>query len=169
MWDIAPIMAQRASLPAILALLMGAGLALAACETRQEARGYRFDEDRLAQIKVGSSSQDEVLEILGSPSSLSTFTERNNTWYYIASNSEAFAFFREEITDQKVVAIDFDENGRVAELRRFGLEDGVQVKPIARETPTRGKELGVFEQFFGNLGRFNRGSLPGAPGSPGLP
>ncbi|MCW5752040.1 MAG: outer membrane protein assembly factor BamE [Alphaproteobacteria bacterium] len=169
MWDIARTMGQKAIFPAALALLLVSSLAMVGCETRQETRGYRFDEERLAQIKVGTSSQDEVLEILGSPSSLSTFSERNNTWYYIASNSEAFAFFREEIKDQKVVAIDFDENGRVAELRRYGLEDGVQVKPVGRETPTRGKELGVFEQFFGNLGRFNRGSLPGAPGSPGLP
>lgn len=144
-----------------IGLLAIGGLVLAGCESRQDIRGYRFDEERLARVKVGQSSQDEVQNILGSPSSVSTFADRNNTWYYISANTETFAFFKEEVTAQKVVAIEFDENGRVKQVHQYGLQDGREITPNARETPTRGKELGFFEQFFGNIGRFNKPRPPG--------
>ena len=38
---------------------------------------------------------------------------------------------------------------------RFELEDGQEVAMVERETPTRGKELSLLQQLFGNLGRFN--------------
>lgn len=136
-------------------------IVVAACGTRQELRGYRFDEDRIAKIKVGEMNQNQVANIMGSPSSVSTFADRNNTWYYISTETEGTAFFRDEIKAQKVVAIDFNEDGQVTQVRRYDLRDGREITPVERETPTKGRELGVLEQFFGNLGRFNRPRPPG--------
>lgn len=62
--------------------------------------------------------------------------------------------------DQQVVAIAFDKDGKVKDLKRYGMKDGRQIAFIQRETPTRGKELTVLEQLFGNFGRFNSANNP---------
>ena len=147
-----------------------AATALAACSPRQDFRGYAFDEPTLEKIKPGAQTQAQVAQLLGSPSSISTFTEANNTWYYIYKETETTAFLAPEVVDQKVVAIDFDDKGKVKDLRRYTLKDGKPVEPISRETPTRGRELGFFEQIFGNIGRFgspkNTGTSPIPGGMP---
>ncbi|MBI3199515.1 MAG: outer membrane protein assembly factor BamE, partial [Rhodospirillales bacterium] len=45
-------------------------------------------------------------------------------------------------------------------VKRWGMQDGKPIEPVARVTETRGKELGFLEQIFGNIGRFNK-----APGT----
>ena len=138
----------------VSAAALAVALIAAGCSKTQAVRGYVPDDELLAQLQPGQQTRDQVAQILGSPSSISTFEERNDTWYYITRRTEQFAFFDEEVLDQRVVAIDFDEDGRVQEVRRFGLEDGQEVNPVDRKTPTRGRELGFFEQLFGNIGRF---------------
>jgi len=134
----------------ILVLLLG----LPACSPRENSRGAVLDPEKVVLITAGRS-QNEVTSILGSPSSTSTFAERGNTWYYITSETETLAFFAEKIVEQRVVAVDFDGSGKVSDVRRYGLKDGHPINYVSRETPTKGKELGLLEQFLGNLGRFN--------------
>ena len=135
-------------------LAVALGVALAACARTEEVRGYVPDEDLLAEVQPGKQSRDQVAEILGSPSTVATFEAKSDTWYYITTRSEHFAFFDDKIVDQQVVAIDFDESGRVKQVRRFDMDDGREIDPVDRETPTRGREFGLFEQLFGNIGRF---------------
>lgn len=129
-------------------------VALGACVPRENFRGAVLEETRLVQVVPGKT-QGEVTQLLGSPSATSTFADRGNTWYYISRGTEAIAFMAEKVVNQRVVAVDFDGGGRVENVRRYDLKDGEQVAFIDRETPTKGKEMGVIEQFLGNLGRFN--------------
>lgn len=131
-------------------------LLLNACAPREDFRGAAIDEDKLKQVAVGQTTEAQVATLLGSPSTSSTFPDWGTTYYYISSETEAVAFLAPELIDQQVVAISFDkDSGKVKEIKRYGLKDGKQVAFIDRETPTRGKELTVLEQLFGNFGRFN--------------
>lgn len=140
--------------------------ALAACAPRQDYRGVVLDEDKLSQVALGQSSEAQVGALLGSPSTISTFTEWGTTYYYISSETEAVAFLAPELIDQQVVAISFDKDGKVQAIKRYGMKDGKQIAFVDRETPTRGKEMTVLEQLFGNLGRFNS-PTGGATGNTG--
>ncbi len=140
--------------------------ALAACAPRQDYRGVTLDEDKLNLIAVGQTSAAQVGALLGSPSTISTFTEWGTTYYYISSETEAVAFLAPELIDQQVVAISFDKEGKVQAVKRYGMKDGRQIAFVDRETPTRGKEMTVLEQLFGNLGRFNS-NAGGATGNTG--
>jgi outer membrane protein assembly factor BamE (lipoprotein component of BamABCDE complex) len=141
------------------AFVMLAALATA-CSPREEFRGAVLEETRLAQVQPGRT-QAEVTQLLGSPSSTSTFNEAGNTWYYISRGTEAVAFMAPEVVSQRVVAVDFDPGGRVRDVRQYGLKDGEDVPVVSRETPTKGKELSIMEQFLGNIGKFNSGRGPG--------
>lgn len=130
-------------------------LGVAACAPRQDFRGIAIEEEKVALIKVGQSSEAQVNALLGSPSTISTFPDWGTTYYYISSQTDTVAFLAPELIDQQVLAISFDKDNRVKELKRYGMKDGKQVAFVERETPTRGKEMTVLEQVFGNLGRFN--------------
>lgn len=147
-------MTRHAAVLALLALLA------AGCAPREEFRGAVLDENRLQQVQPGKS-QAEVTQLLGSPSSTSTFSEAGNTWYYISRATETTAFLAPEVVSQRVVAVDFDRGGRVRDVRQYKMEDGQEVPIVGRETPTKGKELSIMEQFLGNIGKFNSSRGPG--------
>ena len=65
------------------------------------------------------------------------------------------------------MAIQFGEDGKVTELRNYGLEDGQVVALVDRETPSRGKELSFLQQVFGNIGGPSTSASPSGPGRPG--
>lgn len=139
-------------------------LAAAACAPRQDYRGAAIDEDKIKLVQVGQSTEAQVGALLGSPSTISTFPDWGVTYYYISSETETVAFLAPELIEQQVLAISFDKDNRVKEVKRYGLKDGKQIAFIDRETPTRGKEMTVLEQLFGNLGRFNSSSTQPSSG-----
>lgn len=157
-------MSMRVFHAAIAALLL---LGSAACAPRQDFRGTVIDEDKLKLVQVGQSTEPQVGALLGSPSTISTFPDWGVTYYYISSETETVAFLAPELIDQQVLAISFDKDNRVKEIKRYGMKDGKQIAFIERETPTRGKELTFLEQIFGNLGRFNSNSSSAGGSSPG--
>jgi outer membrane protein assembly factor BamE (lipoprotein component of BamABCDE complex) len=129
------------------------GVALGACVPQVSNHGYRLDEAALAQIEPGRTTRDEVLQLLGSPSALTTFD--GTVWYYVSQRTERMSFYQEEVVNRDVVSITFDERDTVAQIDRHGLEHAHEVSLVERETPTAGSELTALEQFIGNIGRFN--------------
>lgn len=152
------------------ALAAGLAFGLVACTPTVDSRGYVPNQALLDQIKPGVDNRESVKRMLGTPTSTDPF--RDQTWYYISRKTETVAFFEPEVLEQRVVAVDFDAKGIVAKVEHYGIEDGKKVDIVSRETPTRGRELTVLGQMFGNLGRFNSkgNALPtnrtGGPGGP---
>ena len=113
--------------------------------------GYAPDEVAPNQITPGIDTRSSVLAQLGSPSTESVFDE--NTWIYITTIQERFAFYRPTISTRTVTAIRFGGEDVVEEVLEYDQEDGRVINYASRETPTRGRELGLLEQIFGNVGR----------------
>jgi outer membrane protein assembly factor BamE (lipoprotein component of BamABCDE complex) len=138
---------------AVAPLAALAALGLAACAPNISTHGHRLDTAALAQIEPGQSSQGDVVQLLGSPSSLATFDDR--TWYYVSQRIERRTFYFNTVVAQDVVAIEFDDQGTVNRIDRHDLNGAREIDVVDRETPTAGNELTVLEQFLGNIGRFN--------------
>lgn len=128
--------------------------ALTGCEPRIDTRGFMPHPDLVAQVEPGSVDKFQVAQILGTPSTVSTFDE--DTWYYVTQKTQNFAFFKPEIIDQEVLVVAFNDVGRVEELNRYTIEDGLIIDPVTRKTPTAGKKLSILQQLFGNVGRFSQ-------------
>lgn len=128
-------------------------LAPTACSPTVATHGHRLDDEALARIEPGLTSREQVAQLLGSPSSPATFDD--SSWYYVSQRTERKSFYQEEVVDQQVVAITFDQQGLVEDVERVDLAGARPVEPVERRTPTEGNELSVFEQFIGNVGRFN--------------
>ncbi len=123
----------------------------------------------MAQITPGKTTKDQVVKILGSPSSVSVFTDKD--WYYISSRSSQYAFFQPKVLDQEVYVVDFNDDGVVRAVQHKTLQDAQSIQPVARATPAPGRELTFLEQLIGNLGKFNSaaGAAPAGGGSGGRP
>ena len=135
-------------------MLAGCLVVAVGCTPKVETHGYVFSEDRIEEVKPGIHTRADVAELLGSPSNVATFND--TTWYYVSKRVEKFAFFDPKVLDQQVVMVKFEDSGFVEGLVRYDLADGQVIEPVPRETVTRGKELGFFEQIFSNIGRFNK-------------
>jgi outer membrane protein assembly factor BamE (lipoprotein component of BamABCDE complex) len=109
-------------------------------------RGYILDEAALEQVPVGAS-QEQVLLVLGTPSTVATV--QGEVFYYISQKTEqAAAFMKPEITDQRVLAVYFNDDRRVERIANYGMKDGKIFDFISRTTPTGGMELSLIRQVF---------------------
>lgn len=129
-----------------LAAALTASLGLAACESEVINRGWVQDDRALDQIKPGASAE-QVLLVLGTPSTVSTVGGK--TYYYVSQRlTRRFAFMKESIQDQRVVAVYLDQKNKVSRVANFGMQDGVIFDFISRTTPSGGEELSIVRQLF---------------------
>ena len=108
-------------------------------------------------------SKEQVATVLGSPDTTSTIG--GEAYYYISTTQKTVAFLKPREIDRQVVAVYFDKGQTVQQVAQYGLKDGIVVNFYKGETPARGKDLGLLEQIFGNLG--NRGAIKAPAAQPG--
>jgi outer membrane protein assembly factor BamE (lipoprotein component of BamABCDE complex) len=113
-------------------------------------QGYVIDQQAIDLVPVGSS-REQVLLALGSPSTSATFD--NEAFYYISqTRRRPVAFMNPKLVDQRVLAVYFNEEGRVDNIANYGLKDGKVFDFISRTTPTGGKDLNFLAQMMSGLG-----------------
>ncbi len=132
---------------------LGAMMALGSCSPIHNSHGFIPDDEIVAKLRPGVHDRDSVTSLFGSPSSVADFN--GETWLYVKRESAHIAFFEEEVLDQAVLAVRFDKNGLVTSVERFAMADAKTLVTVERKTPTRGREITVIEQLFGNIGRFS--------------
>jgi outer membrane protein assembly factor BamE (lipoprotein component of BamABCDE complex) len=125
------------------------GVLLTGCFTETFTRGYVLQEGALEQIPLGST-QEQVLIILGTPSTIATVS--GEVFYYISQKTERTAFMPQKEVDRRVVAVYFDQNRRVERLANYGLRDGKLFDFVSRTTPTSGEELNYLTYVFKIIG-----------------
>jgi outer membrane protein assembly factor BamE (lipoprotein component of BamABCDE complex) len=139
---------------ALAAVCLAAGAS--ACAPTMATNGFQAVDLKPREVKVGDT-RSSVLLRLGSPSTQGTFDP--NVWYYISQKTEKYAYYMPRVQSREVVAISFDKDDKVAEVKDLSLKDGYQIAYDKQATPTRGKQLNWLEQLLGNIGR-GRGMLP---------
>jgi outer membrane protein assembly factor BamE (lipoprotein component of BamABCDE complex) len=134
-----------------LAAALTAFALTAGCATQVRHHGYAPDDSALAQIQIGRDTRETVAAAIGRPSTAGVLGESG--WYYVGSRWEHFGPRPPVEVEREVVAISFDGRGRVANVERFGLEQG-EVVPLSRritESQIRGE--GLVTQLLRNVGR----------------
>jgi outer membrane protein assembly factor BamE (lipoprotein component of BamABCDE complex) len=128
-------------------------LALSGCMVGEDLHhGYVLDERALAQVKPGMAAE-QVLQILGTPSTVSTVGNKN--WYYISQvKTRTLHFLGDSVTDQRVTAVYFNNGLKVERVALYGLQDGKVFDFISRKTEAGGQEANFVGQLFRGLGTF---------------
>ncbi|WP_198378730.1 outer membrane protein assembly factor BamE [Neoroseomonas rubea] len=126
-------------------------------------RGNHVDADRLSQITPGVQTRSDVEALLGSPSARGTFDDDN--WYYISARTRTQPGRFLEVEGQRVVAISFNRQGVVANVRELTQADGRDVQMVSRETPVPGNDRSLLQALFGNIGRPGMDRAPSSAGA----
>lgn len=139
---------------ALVALALAGAAALAGCDnlgmTETLQRGYVIAPGSLEQIPIGAS-QEQVLIVLGTPSTVATVN--GDVFYYISQKSQrGAAFMPYHVVDQRVVAVYFDKNRKVTRLANYGVKDGKVFDFQSGRTETGGKDLNYLRGIFKELG-----------------
>lgn len=136
-----------------LSALALSGLLLASCTPVVSQRGYLPDPSGEASIRLGVDTKATIQQRLGDPSTQATFG--SDSWYYISSTEKQVAFFDPKIQSRAILAVHFDNDGKVTDLKHYSLRDGHVIAFEGRVTPTRGHDITFLEQVLG--------STPGVP------
>lgn len=139
-----------------LAILLA--LQLAACSATIVKHGHYFRDSDLQQITPGMS-QEQVRQILGTPTTTAS-VGTGNAFYYISNTTSQSAFFAPEEIDRRVAAIYFSPSAQVVRVAEYGMKDGKVFDFISRTTPSANtNDEGLLKSLFRNLGK--RGSIFG--------
>jgi outer membrane protein assembly factor BamE (lipoprotein component of BamABCDE complex) len=140
-----PLSAMRRFAPLVAAIVLAA--VLASCSGMQlvqsRIEGYDISEDDLLQIRPGQS-RELVQAVLGTPGHTNTFGEQV-AWYYIETEVDRTAFGLRNIKSRTVLAVYFDNRGKVVEKAVYGLEDGKVINMETRRTPSFGQDRTFLE------------------------
>lgn len=136
-------------------LFVAASIALAGCSPVISNRGYLENQDAEAGVAAGVDTKTTIEQKLGDPSVQAAFG--TDAWYYISQTERQVAFFDPTVTSRHILAVYFDKDGKVSDMKHFGLEDGNVVAFESRTTPTRGREMTFLQQLFN--------ATPGMPGA----
>jgi outer membrane protein assembly factor BamE (lipoprotein component of BamABCDE complex) len=141
-----PSSPPRVAAPVAVAAVLAFGLMLGGCFSETYQKGYIVPDGALEQVPIGST-QEQVLIVLGTPSTVATVS--GEAFYYISQRSERpVNFMPQTVTDQRVVAVYFDKNRRVERLANYGLKDGRIFDFVSRTTPTGGKDVAYLNAIF---------------------
>lgn len=129
-----------------------------ACIKTVRVSGHLFQEQEMQALQEAKTKND-ILQILGTPTSVSDFGEE--TWYYITTKKETIAFLPDKIIEQNIVAISF--NGDLVNvIDRYNEHDAHQPHLVSEYTVTKGNDISTAQQLFSNAGRFNENKQPEA-------
>lgn len=138
-----------------LTILVLSCVLMTGCTPSTATRGnYLFDDD-IQSIQPMVSTEFDVLNILGTPTSKAVFDD--STWYYVGLKTEKESFFDEKVTDRRVYKITFDDSKFVKSIEQMDGE-AIDVPVASRVTPTSGNEVTAIQQIIGNIGKFNPGN-----------
>ena len=127
-------------------VILALGLIPAGCVGETFQRGYMLPDGALQQIPLGAS-QEQVLIVLGTPSTVATVS--GESFYYISQRAERpISFMQTRVVDQRVIGVYFDRNRKVQRLAEYGIKDGKVFDFISRTTPTGGADMSIINGFF---------------------
>lgn len=134
---------------------------VSACTAQFQNHGYTPSDEDLSAVLVGVDTRSSVEETVGRPSASGVL--QDEAWYYVSSRVRTWAYRAPETIEREIVAISFDDDGTVANIERFGLEDGQVVTLSRRITETSIRDSGLIANILRNFGRIDIGGPDAQP------
>lgn len=132
-------------------------ISLSGCAATYRDHGYLPIEEDLEQVVVGVDTRSTVTEVLGSP--IGSGVLEDGAIFYISTRIKNYLFYEPKVVSREMLVVSFDDQDQVANLERFGLEDGrvIVLSRRVTEAPVKGPK--ILTQILGNLGNFNPGDF----------
>jgi outer membrane protein assembly factor BamE (lipoprotein component of BamABCDE complex) len=134
----------------IIAAGFACAMALASCAPTNRTHGYAPDQGEIELLTRGVDTKLSIEDAVGAPSD--SGLREDGVWYYVESTVRNFAFYAPEVTERRVLVLDFDGDGVLSDISQFGLSEGRVVNLQTRVTPTESRRRSVLQRLLGNVG-----------------
>lgn len=126
---------------------------LSSCKS-VDIHGQYLDDQDVQKINSQPWTKEELFTTLGYPNFVPDYTE--NTVYYLYRTNTKRAWLRPKVTEQRIVKVIFDRNGKVE--NSLVLEDTHNESLSVRSQFTKagGTSHSGVQKFVRNVGRFNQ-------------
>ena len=124
-----------------------------ACSNEIYNHGYNIDEDMVKKITPSKSNINEVITILGTPTTSALYGEPK--FFYIHHKYSRRLFQNPKLIDQDILQISFTQNGIVKSINRYNFADINSLQFDKNTTYLPGNNISVIKQIIGNIGRYN--------------
>ena len=101
------------------------------------------------ELQVGKTTRNEIVQLLGSPSTTSNFDDEQS-WIYISSQFKKFVFLDGSNTDQKILILSFNQN-TLKNKKLLSKKDINNIEYEETLTDSRGEKVNWIKEFFSNL------------------
>lgn len=133
----------------LFASLMGI-LLVAGCAATVDYRGKYPEPEDMAKLSPGTQREEDVLNVIGSPTSMSTYGDKK--WFYVYKKTATKSFLTPEVLEEKVLTLSFSKDGVLQDVVET-TPDGKAHHPVDYKTPTQGQDRPFLQQVFSNFGR----------------
>ena len=120
------------------------------CTTTKHTHGQILTQERISYLKEGVHRKDDVLQLLGSPSTIDPFDK--DTWIYTSSARLEGAFKKNQMLDRQTLKLTFADDGTLKSVIKRDMEDTRELTPNSEITETQGQSMGLIEQFTNTVG-----------------
>ena len=129
-------------------------LFISACTLKrvENHHGVHFLDKKQEKLKINQSNKNDILKLLGSPSTKSTFD--NDLWIYIerkTDNSSLTKFGSERITVNNVLLLEFNSMGLLTKKEFLNQKNMKDLKFSEKTTATQRKKNTFLYDFLSTL------------------
>ena len=117
-------------------------------------RGAVIKPYQLEQLESGKSNYNDVLNILGTPTSVSNYDPR--LWYYFSEMKSKWGFLDPISDDQEVYQVRLDEKGNYVSYKLFTGANAVKLAVSKNTTPTVARDKSFLQELLTNFGRYSK-------------
>ena len=121
------------------------------CSPRISRHGNIFSNEELKILKNSRLNKSEIIEILGQPSTKSTFSD--NIWYYIFFIQKEKAYFKVKNSSNKVLKIKFNEKQNVETYDIIKNDTTIKINTIKVDTEKTVFSKGLVRQLLDSFVR----------------
>ena len=120
------------------------------CSQQFRNHWYIPSEEELSIVSVSEDDKDSVIQKLGTPSICGVLDDGNI--YFVQTKVLKNSIRASKPVDRQVLVLSFDENSRLDNIQKFGLEKGKIVILEYRTTPSGLKNMSFLFRLFQNVG-----------------
>ena len=126
-------------------------LILYSCSPINKQHGYLLDDllissEEILKFEVNSTSKNEVLNAMGSPSI--EIQDVENVWIYLLSLKEKKVFDEDELLFQNIYRFEFDDNGILIDQTLLTADNFNKIAFASEETKVDRNAYGITDQLY---------------------
>ena len=140
----------------LILFLISVSIITYSCAPINNQHGYVLEDlantpNSLAQFKLKTTTENEILQTLGSPSII--ISDINNIWIYLVSIKKENIFENDAVMYQSIMRYEFDNNGKLLSKEFLDKDNFTDIAFSTAKTERASDNFGLIDQVYESFTR----------------